>query len=80
MGRSIFPPKALPQGPARIHLEPLLLARHAFVTSRKTGYHHAMRKQPVSTLLVSGLIVTPPPGLEAGYVPIVTREAAKDPI
>ena len=24
------------------------------------------------------LIVTPPPGLEAGYVPIVTRQAAKD--
>ncbi len=24
------------------------------------------------------LIVTPPPGLEAGYVPIVTRQAAKE--
>jgi hypothetical protein len=24
------------------------------------------------------LIVTPPPGLEAGYVPIVSRQAAKD--
>jgi hypothetical protein len=24
------------------------------------------------------LIVTPPPGLEVGYVPIVTRQAAKD--
>jgi hypothetical protein len=24
------------------------------------------------------LIVTPPPGLEAGYVPIVARQAAKD--
>lgn len=25
-----------------------------------------------------GLLVTPPPGLEAGYVPIVTRQAAKE--
>jgi len=24
------------------------------------------------------LIVTPPPGLEAGYVPIVTRQVAKE--
>jgi hypothetical protein len=24
------------------------------------------------------LIVSPPPGLEAGYVPIVTRQAAKE--
>ena len=24
------------------------------------------------------LIVTPPPGLEIGYVPIVTRQAAKE--
>lgn len=24
------------------------------------------------------LVVTPPPGLEAGYVPIVTRQAARE--
>jgi len=24
------------------------------------------------------LLVTPPPGLEAGYVPIVTRQAAEE--